>query len=474
MDIYLSFLLLILVSDVIFLTIMVIGEWGNPYRMLGYTFFILGLPFLGFFFYLVIGQTAYNGYRQKEFGDDAENLASLAHIKFDDISDEPDEAHRQVFERMRELGGVGYSRDNEIKLYTVGQPKFEDIFADMRAAKKFIFLEYYIIKDDFMGKTLLDILTEKAKEGLEVKLMVDDFNFGKKPKSDFNEFIAAGGEFVIFHMLWKKFFSPRKNNRNHRKVAYIDGEIAYVSGFNFGKGYVGLSWKGYWRDSAVRIRGNAVIPLGVRFCTDWEYMTGRKIERDEFHFKRTEEKPGEHSAMIFSGGPNLDVNPIVSEYLELIRMSKETLYIHSPYFNPTEEIKDALKDAAKRGVDVRIIIPNIADHVFVYWNNIRTADELMTSGVRYFRYTKGFVHSKTVVTDSEYCSVGSANFNPRSINLDFETNVFIASKDFGKQMYDAFLEDLEDCYEYTPEMYQKDRKENGLRLWIARMFAYFV
>ncbi|MBO4798250.1 MAG: cardiolipin synthase, partial [Candidatus Methanomethylophilaceae archaeon] len=283
-------------------------------------------------------------------------------------------------------------------------------------------------------------------------------------------------EFAVFHKVLWLILSPKKNNRNHRKIGIIDGKIAYCGGFNIGDEYLGKGPLGFWRDTAVRITGDAVKPLQVRFQMDWEYATGKKMcpedRLDDYYGETEYPETGDARVLTVSGGPDVaDFNPVRMEYLELIRNAKKTVYIHSPYFIPDDSLQDALSVAAANGVDVRVIIPDKPDHMFVFWCNISCAYSVMGNGVKVYMYNNGFVHSKTMVVDGRYCSVGSANFDDRSLVLNFETNAVILSEETGRQMDEAFMKDLERCTEYTREDYENISGYQALRVAVSRLFS---
>jgi cardiolipin synthase len=222
--------------------------------------------------------------------------------------------------------------------------------------------------------------------------------------------------------------------------------------------------------------GDAVYPVQLRFQMDWEYATGKKMcseeELGKYYGDHYRDTSGDARVLIVSGGPDVsDFNPVRMQYLEMIRQAKKSVYLHSPYFIPDTSLQDALSVAAANGVDVKVIIPDKPDHMFVFWNNIHSANTVMHNGVRVFMYNKGFVHSKTMVVDGEYCSVGSANFDDRSLVLNFETNAMIMSKKLGEQMDAAFEEDLKDCTEYHIEDYEALSGYSILRVMISRLFG---
>lgn len=466
---------MIVMADVIFLLILFFSERNSPSKILLWALILVLLPIVGFILYIVIGQTFYSTLKFKRKGIKDEEINDVVPDGKELLETDPDPDFKRTAKAILASGGLGFSNDNDVKLYTLGEDKFRDMYADLRAAKRYIHLEYYIIRDDELGNELMEILTQKVKEGVEVKLLTDDFGIGKGPKKSIKVFQRAGGEFAVFHKVIWLLFSPKKNNRNHRKIGIIDGKIAYCGGFNIGDEYLGKGPFGYWRDTAVRITGGAVKPIQVRFQMDWEYATKRPMcpkDRMQDYYGVEPDVTGSTRVLTVSGGPDVaDFNPVRLEYLELIRNAKKTVYLHSPYFIPDGSLQDALSVAAANGVDVRVIIPDKPDHMFVYWCNISSAYQVMGNGVKVYMYNRGFVHSKTMVVDGRYCSVGSANFDDRSLVLNFETNAVILSDDLGRQMDEAFMEDLEYCTQYTREDYDNISGYKALRVAFSRLFS---
>ncbi len=466
---------MIIMADVIFLLVLFFSERNSPSKILLWALIMVLVPVLGFILYIVIGQTFYSSLKFGRKGARDGETDDIVPDEKDLLEAETDPDYKRTAEAILASGGLGFSDDNDVKLYTLGEDKFRDLYADLRAAERYIHLEYYIIRDDELGNELMEILTQKVKEGVEVKLLTDDFGVGKGPKKSINVFKKAGGEFAVFHKVIWLLFSPKKNNRNHRKIGIIDGKIAYCGGFNIGDEYLGKGPFGFWRDSAVRITGGAVKPIQARFQMDWEYATKRPMcpeDRIQDYYGVEPEKTGGNRVLTVSGGPDVaDFNPVRLEYLELIRNAKKTVFLHSPYFIPDGSLQDALSVAAANGVDVRVIIPDKPDHMFVYWCNISSAYQVMGNGVKVYMYNRGFVHSKTMVVDGRYCSVGSANFDDRSLVLNFETNAVILSEEIGRQMDEAFMEDLEYCTRYTREDYENISGYQALRVAFSRLFS---
>jgi len=480
LDAFGQFFAVILWLSALMILVMIFLERADPRTIVMWIAVLIFLPVVGFFIYLCFGQTFYQRrqFAIKNVSDQQIALLraeTLEGLNKERITPENEEGLR--FARaMLEAGGSTYSNNNDIKLYTAGEPFFEDLLRDLSGARKFINAEYYIVRNDVVTNRFMDILIEKAKSGVEVRFMVDAVGFKKGPKNRIKEMKKAGVQFKLFHRPITVLLSPRKQNRNHRKLAVIDGKIGYVSGFNIGDEYLGKGEMGFWRDTGVRVEGTGAIPINIRFFMDWGYATKNRLDASsdkmDVYFPIEEDVYyGRDVMQLISGGPDTKNNPIELQYLKLINTAKKTLYIHSPYLVPNSEVQKALMLSACSGVDVKIIMPDRPDHPFVFWVSILNAGELLRCGVRIFHYKKGFVHSKTMVADGEFCSVGSANLDQRSMRLNFETNAMIYSKKIGEQMNDAFLEDLRHCEEYTLEEFQKLTRWEHVKISIARLFS---
>ncbi len=461
--------------NLIFLLTMLFSERSNPSKVIPWAIIFIVLPVIGFIAYMLIGQTFYAEHTFKLKGLKDEEIKKT--IDLQELIISKDESKNMedasIGRTMLKCGGEAYTVNNKVELFTTGEENFRALFDDLRNARTYIFMEYFIVKNDTLGNELMDILIEKANEGLEVKLLSDDLGFSGGLNKKMREFKKAGGSLSKFHAILTYIFSPKKNNRNHRKIAIIDGEIGYCGGFNIGDEYLGKGKLGNWRDSAVRIRGGACVGLLMRFIRDWKYAS--KVDFDQELIKYVSEDTGKDHGTdkteIISGGPDVaNVNPVRMEYLQLIKSAKKSVYIHSPYFMPDDSIKDALALAAASGVDVRVIMPDKPDHMFVFWNNVYSANKVMERGVKVYMYNDGFVHSKTMVIDGKYCSVGSANMDDRSLVLNFETNVMILSEDIGKKMDEAFMKDLEVSTEYSCEEFRKISGFKKLRLAVSKLF----
>ncbi|MGV7115584.1 cardiolipin synthase [Paenibacillus kyungheensis] len=354
------------------------------------------------------------------------------------------------------------SNDNEIMIFDDGHVKFDALFQDIQAATQEINIQYYIIQPDVLGKRLRDALTQKAKEGVKVRLLYDEVGSKKISGSFFKELRLAGGEVEVFFPSFFKLINFRINNRNHRKLCIIDGTIAYIGGFNVGDEYLGLDQKfGYWRDTHFRIEGDSVNHIQGRFILDWHQA--RKEQKEDYHeFEyRSEKHQGNSMIQIVSSGPNSETEHLKNMYIKLILSAKKNVYIQTPYFIPDASFMDACKIALISGIDLQIMIPNKPDHPFVYWATWAHVGTLLDYGAKILLYEKGFLHAKTIVVDEEVASVGTMNIDSRSFRLNFEINAIVYDEQIAKQLHDLFDQDSLGSSELTLERYQN-------RSWIIK------
>lgn len=346
--------------------------------------------------------------------------------------------------------GNWLTSNNTIERFIDGKSKFRSLIKDIKQAKCYIHMEYYIIRDDSLGKVIVEELTKKAKEGLEVKLLFDGMGCHSLSKGFFNELILSGGRVEAF---LPPLFA-RINYRNHRKICIVDGEVGYIGGFNIGDEYLGVVERyGPWRDTHLKIKGNAIDQLQVRFINDWNFTAKDRVSFDCVHFPKRKDKNG-IKMQIVSSGPDTDRRNIRDGYFKMMNEAQKNIYIETPYFVPDDSIFEALKVAARSGIDVRIVIPAHPDHYFVYWASMSYLGELLESGIRCYQYEKGFIHSKALFVDGIGASVGTANMDIRSFDLNFEVNAFIYDSKFVSYLEADFLNDLQDCTEITVQWYE--------------------
>ncbi|MDW8544708.1 cardiolipin synthase [Staphylococcus pseudoxylosus] len=421
------------------------------------------IPILGFIIYLFIGRQIQRDHIFSLDEDDKigiEMIVSeqLEALKNDDFS----KGNHQIvkFKDMVQMllynNAAFLTTDNEIKIFTDGKEKFDSLLKDIDEATDYIHIQYYIFRNDSLGERILNALEQKLEQGVEVKMLYDDMGSRGLSLKDFKSFRKNGGQVEAFFPSKLPLINLRMNNRNHRKIVIIDGHIGYVGGFNVGEEYLGKKKKfGYWRDTHLRIVGDAVNALQLRFMLDWNSQATRDNLKYADRYFPDVDSGGTIGVQIASSGPDETWEQIKYGYLKMIASAKQSIHIQSPYFIPDQSFLDAIKIAALGGVDVSIMIPNKPDHPFVYWATYNNVASLLDAGVNIFHYDNGFLHSKTLVIDDEVASVGTTNMDHRSFTLNFEINAFIYDTHIAKELRLAFEKDLEVSYRLTKEIYKQ-------------------
>ena len=434
-DVLIVVLVSLVTVDVITILSAVIIERNDPDKIVAWTVIALIIPFIGALGYFIIGQriSLYGLYSDKRRKESVINRL---------------EADTGI-PSLNPIEGVSTSYRNNVMILTDGKVMFTMLKEDIDSSKESIFMEYYIIINDNLGNSIIDALCRKAEEGVDVMLIGDGFGFRKLSKESLTRVKDSGTRFTYINRPSFHSLNPRTNNCDHRKMIVIDGHITYCSGLNVTDDYVGSGHLGNWRDSAVRIEGDIAEHAQRKFLTTWAYATNSDIispQRSEKGFQ------GNEKVSLIYGGPDLRPNPILEHYREIILSAKNELLIETPYLTNVELIK-ALMKAAESGVDVKVIIPGRPDHWFTFWNNCHSAKKAIRSGVRFFLYDGGFLHSKMVVADGMISSLGSANFDDRTAYFNFDANMMFHSEDIAKRMIDIFDEDLEKCRPFEPKEY---------------------
>jgi cardiolipin synthase len=454
---------IILLANIVLAAVLIFMERRNIAATWAWLMVLLFLPIVGFILYLVFGQKLSKRklYRLKEgefsqFQSAVEREKQLLESGEFRVHDPAMEKHRDMIYMNVVSDGALYTQDNIVRIHTEGQELFEEMLAEIERAQEHVHLLYYILRKDDLGKRLLRLLVAKAEQGVEVRVLYDAVGSSEITPRFFRSLLAAGGEAVPFFPSKIPLINFRVNFRNHRKLTIIDGKIGYIGGFNIGDEYLGKDKHlGYWRDTHLRIEGNAVHMLQARFFLDWNLSSPKRMPESHLYFPACEEVAGGSGVQIVSSGPNSEKQQIKHALLKMIYKAKKRIYLQTPYFIPDESILIALKMAAMSGVDVRVMIPGRPDSKMVYWASHSYLGNVVKSGVRCFLYEKGFLHAKTIVVDTELASVGTANVDIRSFKLNFETNAFLYDTQLAAKLEEYFLRDQEECHEVTIEQYLK-------------------
>lgn len=461
------FLLLsfILILNILFIILILFLENDDPSSTWAWISIAALLPLIGFIAYLLIGlspRKAQTFQKKKEEDEQQEVIFSSKDNGLHKNESDFDYLEKNI------IRGGSYNRNsnvvglNEIKIYTNGRDKFDDLFQDLKSSEQFIHAQYFRIRDDEVGNKFINILTEKARQGVDVRLIYDSFGSKSLAGKTIEKLKDAGGKAYSFSDNILSF-----NYRHHRKNVIVDGQIGYIGGINVGDEYLSRSQEfGHWRDTHLRLQGESVDNLQHRFLLDWNFVSGENLLNMN-NFFPPKKVIGKSPVQIISSGPDLGEEAIKILFLKMIYGAEKNIYIQTPYFIPDQTVLEALKTSARSGIDVRIMIPNQPDHPFVYSANNSFVEELLEVGARCYEYAKGFLHSKTISIDGRILSVGTSNMDVRSFKLNFEINAFIYDSELAERHEQIFKKDLENSNEIIIEEF----KNRDLTMKIKESFS---
>ncbi len=434
----------------------------DPHRTLSWLLVLILLPYVGVIFYILIGKNLIprRAAKKKKESDQlvegkmARNQSDAIQYLSNIDSGRILSQHSQVVKLLLKNSNSLFTLNNQVDILTNGIQTFTRIFRAMNEARETIHMEYFIIKEDAIGNKVKEILIRKAGEGVAVRVIYDavgSFRLSRKFKNDLK---AAGVEIHPFFPVIFPVITRELNYRNHRKILVIDGMIGFMGGLNIGDEYVGKNpTLGFWRDTHLRIMGEAVHTLQRIFISDWKFVSKEDISLER-PYKRMPYL-GQSMIQIAASGPDSDWQNIHQGFFSLIATAKEKIWMETPYLVPDESIRMALKTAALSGIDVKIIIPNKPDHFFVYWASRDNIEGLLEAGVRIYTYERGFIHSKILLVDGIAASVGTANMDVRSFGTNYEVNAFLYGKAITRRLEEDFMVDLKDSKEIDYDVHLK-------------------
>ena len=388
---------------------------------------------------------------------------------------------RQLVSLSSSLDDAIVTFNNRVRVFIDGQKLFSEMIRDFDHAQDHIYVEFYTFYADELGHRVLAALERAAERGVTVKVLYDLSGSHGTTYKFFAHLEELGGEAQPFNSKSNKRLStPRLNYHLHRKIVAIDGKLGYIGGFNIGDQYLGEDPKfGYWRDTHLRVAGQAVIALTARFGMDWN-TTCRKTKKErvdldkmlaDLEIERPSD-PGQDVAMqIVSSGPDNDNFAIRRAYESIISSARQYVYIQTPYLIPGEPILESLIIAARSGIDVRVMIPCMPDHPFVYRATEYYAKYLVDNGVKVYKYNHGFLHAKMVVSGENLSSVGSANQDYRSYRLNWEANAFCYNEALTTQLKHIFEDDIQDSTLLTPEYFAQQSNWWKFKQYFSRLLS---
>ena len=424
--------------------VVILGENRNPVKSMAWVLVLLLLPVLGLVIYLVFGRSLKGmGLISRSDLRELRRMSDISEGKglADDLSVES----QQIVSLVNKLVVPHMFVGNDIDVFTTGKDKLASLMRDIEAATDYIHVQYFIIENDETGGPLLELLMRKAREGVQVRVLYDYVgSFYFKPKL-LRQMRAAGIEVHPFLELTLMQFAFRLNWRNHRKIVVIDGKVGYVGGMNIANRYVvgDKKWSA-WRDTHLRISGEAVAALQYSFAIDWNFTTRKLLTNPTMHYD-TPPASNEYRIQMMSSGPTDRWKNISFVFFKAITLAKRQVYIQTPYFLPSESLLKALQSAALSGVDVRLMIPERPDSLMLRLATGSYIKECLLSGIKIYLYEPTVMHAKVVIIDDDFVTTGSTNFDFRSFEHNFEFNALIYSKELNSKMKEIFDADLQQC-----------------------------
>lgn len=451
---WLAFLFVALyVAMIIASVAVVLRENRNPIRALSWVIALIFLPGVGLIFYLFFGRSL-RGLTMIS----RHNKRKLMHRHTPrrvDISElDMSSADRSLVKLSHNLCSGPFTVNNEIDIFTDGLAKFDALKKDLKRAKKSILLQYYIFLDDNLGNEIADILIERAKKGVVVKVIYDHVGSFSAKKSFFRRMEAAGVETHPFFRVNFPQLANRINWRNHRKIVVIDGEIGYIGGMNIADRYItGLQSGQVWRDTHFRVRGDIVESLLYSFAIDWNFLKKKQ------YMPQVEPVRGipnnTTGVQLVTSGPIDRWNNLSLVFLKAILSARKSVYIQTPYFLPTDALLNALQAAALAKIDVRIMMPEKTDSALLHYASFSYITQCLKAGIKICLYKPGMLHAKAMMIDDALVTAGSTNFDFRSFENNFECNLLIYDKAINEKMREIFFDDLKYCRKLNLEQWRK-------------------
>ncbi|WP_181305295.1 cardiolipin synthase [Rufibacter sp. XAAS-G3-1] len=476
----------ILIADILYILVLVpvslriIHDTNSSSKTIAYLLLVIFLPVLGIFFYFSFGINYHKRqlYSKKLTEDDAlrqeleTRIISKTELNLQTNQEAIQDAEGLVTLLLKDSWSP-LTGGNQVKLLFNGEEKFPELLQALQAATHHIHLEYYIYENDTIGNRIKEVLIQKAREGVQVRMIYDDFGSRSIRKKVVQELRAAGVEAYPFHKIKLIYFANRLNYRNHRKIIVVDGACGFVGGINISDRYIntpGGENERYWRDTHLRIDGPGTFYLQYLFFCDWNFCSKQQLAPEPVYFS-THRHPGNVSVQIAASGPDSPTATIMLSLFKAINLAKKEILITTPYFIPGESLLDALKAAALSGVSVKVLTPHVSDSRLVNAAAWSYYEDLMKAGVEIYLYQKGFVHAKTLVVDSYLAIVGTANMDARSFDLNFEVNALVYNHEIADQLAAAFQEDLKNAEKIEKEAWLSRPKSRKLLERIARLLS---
>ena len=434
--------LAVYVVVIIVVMVRVLMDNQQPAKTMAWMLVLTFIPMLGIIFYFFFGQTTRKERKIWQYSMDQLTKRSMLEFVEQKRLHLPNE-YRELIKLFMNQNWVLPFKNNETEIYTSGYEFFPSLLMEIGKAEHHIHLDTFIIASDPLGQIVADALIDKARQGVEVRVIYDDVGSWKTKKRFFDRMRAEGIEVYAFMPVRFPVFTSKVNYRNHRKICVIDGEVGFIGGMNIANRYVKGIKKLAWRDTHVKITGAAVYGLQRAFLVDW-FFVSRELKTDHVYYPVSKVAENNSLIQIVTSSPTSLWPEIEQGYVRVLTSAKQYVYMETPYFLPTDPILFAMRTAALSGVDVRLMIPYETDTKIVEWASRTYVLATVKAGVKVYLYKAGFNHSKLLVADDSIATIGSTNVDFRSFENDFEANAFFYDKKIALEVKDIFLKDQEE------------------------------
>lgn len=450
--------------------VVVITENRNPVKSLAWVTILLLLPIAGLVIYIFFGRNFKSKrYIRRRNKQKIKSIGSTSSSKFANSLPQLTEESINLLKLGKTINSSDYYTNNKIDIYTNAKDKFEQFIKDIKAATDYINIQYYIFENDKLGNEIKDLLIVKVKQGVKIRIIYDHVGCFRVRNSFYRQMKNHGIEVEPFMRVTFPQFATRINWRNHRKVTVIDGKIGYIGGMNIADRYIDGGKHPYWRDTHIRICGNAVIALEKAFSADWNFMGKQPLDDHLEYFPPA--NAFNAGIQLITSGPMSSWSNMSMMLFKAISGAKQCIYIQTPYFLPTDSLLKALQAAALTGVDVRLMMPKKSDSIMLTLASYSYIMSCLLSGIKIYLYKKGMLHAKTLIIDNELSSTGSTNFDFRSMEHNFECNAFIYSKEFNSRMKDIFNRDLKECRRISKSSWGRRPVIQKFKESVIRLFS---
>ena len=448
---------LLYVSILVTTVLTVLLDNKQPAKTVTWILVLLFIPLIGFIIYFFFGQNTRKMRLISRRSLDAITRHSMLEFARQKDLHLP-EHYRTLINMFANSAASMPFKDNDVDIFTEGHDYFLALLRDIGRARHHIHIDVYIIDDDPLGNLIADALIDKAKEGVEVRLIYDDVGCWNVRNRFFHRMQEAGIDVRPFMPVRFPAFTSKVNYRNHRKLCIFDGRVAYIGGMNIAWRYVkGVAPDRPWRDTHLRVCGGVVYAVQCAFLLDWYFVARELISGLKYYPDFLTTSGGGCLAQVVTSSPVAPWPEIMQGYVRIFLEAKKYVYMESPYFLPTEPVVLAMRNAAVAGVDVRLIMPWHSDSRVMEWASMPYVVEAVDAGVKVFMYRPGFNHSKLLVSDDYLCTCGSTNLDFRSFENNFESNLFMYCEDVAMRMKDVFMHDLEHCELFDRASYSAKR-----------------